>query len=558
MPHLSKAQKSRAAVATFKTLTDALVLQGLYRPSDTAGKKLLEALRQLSPEIYGSMNDPRVVELKGLEYVIDRMPRGIERCLKVVLTAQDDFHQTSFEKRIPLKRRRLSYAVSEDEMCFIITRGASEVYDILTHIVFLKNEAEKIKQQILTQQGELCGEWLKLKEVVELGRELDDVELDKALWNLSKILGRSYKETRETYAYLEESRTSLRSNSGLFAIIYGIGNSILEEDGSLDHCFEVHFTPSLNDMIGHHGYAIDWALHVKKALASAQLLQRPIHIISANMHSFRNLLYGSGYLKSQGRIVPENIYEMVREIRNESEGIKKYASKYGFLFLKDISGSNIDVNIIDTSLIEVNHPSLPFAVAKENAPVLLVMDYAFGTQAFKIMDELLGQQEEIDNIVFDVESISIMGKAGILGGQKGDIMLATAHVLEGTPNNYIVQNDLTKADFEENIDDPQVFTGPMLTVLGTSLQNSDLLKRFWESDWRAVGLEMEGGHYQRAISAAIIQGRIPADLKIRYAYYASDNPLVSGQTLASGPMGEDGIVPTYLITKTILRKIFTA
>ena len=66
---------------------------------------------------------------------------------------------------------------------------------------------------------------------------------------------------------------------------------------------------------------------------------------------------------------------------------------------------------------------------------------------------------------------------------------------------------------------------------------------------------MEGGHYQRAINAAIIRGHITGEVKTRYAYYASDNPLLSGQTLASGPMGEEGIVPTYLITKVILQKI---
>jgi len=66
---------------------------------------------------------------------------------------------------------------------------------------------------------------------------------------------------------------------------------------------------------------------------------------------------------------------------------------------------------------------------------------------------------------------------------------------------------------------------------------------------------MEGGHYQRAINGAIIQGHIPANIQTRYAYYGSDNPLISGQTLASGPMGDEGIVPTYMISKVILEKI---
>jgi len=82
-----------------------------------------------------------------------------------------------------------------------------------------------------------------------------------------------------------------------------------------------------------------------------------------------------------------------------------------------------------------------------------------------------------------------------------------------------------------------------------------VLEKFQTTSWKAVGLEMEGGHYQRAINAAIIRGHISADVKVRYAYYASDNPLLSGQTLASGSMGKEGVRPTYMITKIILEKI---
>jgi hypothetical protein len=124
--------------------------------------------------------------------------------------------------------------------------------------------------------------------------------------------------------------------------------------------------------------------------------------------------------------------------------------------------------------------------------------------------------------------------------------------MEGTPHNYLVDNDLVKKDFDDSVD---VYVGPIVTVLGTSLQNRDVLEKFQTSSWRAIGLEMEGGHYQRAISAAIIRGHIPSDIKLRYAYYASDNPLVSGQTLASGSMGDEGIRPTYMITKIIIEKI---
>lgn len=557
MQELSKSQKARIAIRTFKILADSFTLQGSYKPSGKVGEKLAEALKQLSPEIYGSMTDSRISELKGLEYVIDRMPKGIEQCTRLILTAQEDFQNTSFAKIVPLKRRRVSYAVSDRELCFVITTGKSEIYDILTHITFLNIEAQKIYQQACNRVEGVSFEWAELERIVTLGQELQGEELEQAIWNLSIILGRTYKETRETYEYLEKNRRECDANSGLFAIIYGIGKRIMAEQSSKKNELTVYFTPSLHEMIDHQKYASLWAKKLKDTLRSLDLHHRPIHVVSANMHSMRNLLYGPGALAGANLAVPDDLFLMVRELREMEEVIAGYARAHGFIFQEDQSGSTIDVNIIDLGRIDPQHlhPSLRINAGfiRENQPVIIVIDYAFGTQAFDIMDELL-TPERVDGgeESLQIQSISIMGKAGVLPGKKGDIMLATAHVIEGSADNYIVDNDLRVEDFG---DFASVFAGPMVTVLGTSLQNRDVLERFHTSAWRAVGLEMEGGHYQRAINGAIIQGHIPANMKTRYAYYASDNPLISGQTLAAGPMGDDGIVPTYLISKVILEKI---
>ncbi len=557
MQELSKSQKARFAIRTFKILADSLTLQGAYKPSGRAGEKMAEALTQLSPEIYGSMTDSRIVELKGLEYVIDRMPRGIEKCSKIILTAQEDFQDTSFEKIVPLKRRRFSYGVSDKEMCFVITTGKSEIYDILTHITFLNIEAQKIYRQVCNRSKRLREEWLDLERVAGIDVPLKGEELDKAIWNLSIILGRTYKETRETYECLEKNRLDSQSNNGLFRIVYSIGRRIIGEQDEGENELTVYFTPSLLEMIDLQKYATLWAENLKNTLCTLQLQDRPVHIISANMHSMRNLLYGPGALSQSGENVPDDLYEMVREVRDREGAVDTYAESHGFTFLEDKSGSNIDVNIIDLTSIAASdiHPAMRLDVQfmQENKPVLIVFDYAFGTQAFDIMDELLEPfQQSGEPFFLDIQSIAIMGKAGVLPGKKGDIMIATAHVMEGTADSYIVNNDLCPTDFDNGLD---VYIGPMLTVLGTSLQNRDVLERFHSSSWKAIGLEMEGGHYQRAISGAIIQGRISPEMKTRYAYYASDNPLLSGQTLASGPMGEEGIMPTYMISKIILEKI---
>jgi hypothetical protein len=53
----------------------------------------------------------------------------------------------------------------------------------------------------------------------------------------------------------------------------------------------------------------------------------------------------------------------------------------------------------------------------------------------------------------------------------------------------------------------------------------------------------------------LFYGRINKDVKVRYAYYASDNPLETGSTLASGGLGTSGVKPTYKITQKLLKQI---
>jgi hypothetical protein len=559
MEELTDAQKARHAIREFKTITDALVLRGFYRLSGKLGKALESCLKNLSPEIYGSMNDPRIVELKGLEYVIDRLPRGIEECTRIILTEEDPFKNTDAEKIDPYKRRRTAYRVSSNELCIVISRGLSEIYDILTHLTFLYSEAQKIHNRMKAESEGLTLEWRSLEKTITAMDAVGTQERDQALWNLSIILGRPYQETRDTFDYLEKGRTEHSSNNGLFSIIYQLGKRIDEEQASTDNAVVVYLTPSLVNIIGHQKYGIQWAKDIKTTLRELKLLDRPLHIISSNLHSVVNLLYGYDALKEQNPSTgtTDNLYDFCHQIRDRGEEIARVGEANGLYALTDCSGTHINCQVIDSALLDgiELHPDIALDLPKalDERPVLLVMDYAFGAQAFELMENIL-RPYTYDNTTrfMNIRSISIMGKAGILKGDTGDIMLATAHVFEGTSDNYIFNNDLMRSDFSQ---DMNVYVGPMVTVLGTSLQNRDMLEKF-QSDWKTVGLEMEGGHYQRAISAAIIKGNISEKVNLRYAYYASDNPLVTGNTLAAGAMGKEGVKPTYMITKAILEKIF--
>lgn len=554
-----RAQESRAAIERLYITMRHLFNRGSYKPFGVSGKSLREALLTLSPEIYGSMADEERVEMDGLFYVMDRLPKGIEECRFIRLISKEGYADSNFEVIIPPKRRRNCYRIDEQQMYVEMTRGRSDIYDILTHLTFLYIESSKILKNSMDAKGKLRRDWYKLEEIVHKEATGEDFNVEIAYTYLSHILGRTFEETEAACKKFAASK----ANNGLFHVTYWLGKIAIEEykEGK-DR--EIIFSSTLRDRVGHHIYGERWANKIKSYFIDNQWLARPVHIISANMHSVINVLYARQALQKNHQ--EYSIYELATLISDPDndplrQKLKNYALKNGMYQIDDPKVTNISVQIIDTEKIDFSMSEKEFWVGQpwleKEKPILLVMDYPFGEQGYELMDELLKPFDDEQDLTLNVKSISIMGKAGILEGKKGDIMIPNAHVFEGTADNYPFENDLQREDFEGhglNVYDD----GPMITVLGTSLQNRDVLQYFLRSSWRAIGLEMEGAHLQKAIqSAAKVRKSIREDVTLRYAYYASDNPLVTGHTLASGSLGKEGIKPTYLITLNILRKILS-
>ena len=550
----TRAQESTNAIEKLYISMRHLFSRGFYKPMGVSGETLRKSLLLLRPEIYGSIAEERV-ELDGLVYIIERLPEGIEECQFINLTADEGYRNSHFEAIIPEKRRRNCYRIDKDQMNIEITRGRSEIYDILTHLTFLFIESHKIKDKVLINDGEDCiREWKNLEEIVINNKTITQEQREITFVHLSNILGRTYKEVSSVHKTF-----STNNNPDKFLqLIYWLGHLAIKE--VLDNKKRVvTFSSVLNEEIGHHIYGEIWANNIKRTLQENNLLDRPIHIISANMHSVLNSIYAHNALPKEAKNAKGfDLYEILSSDNSKplQKAVKNYASKNGLIYLKDTSGTNINVQIIDTD--KINFDNIPFQKQHSNGqkPVIIVMDYAFGEQAYETMDELLKPYKENNKVIhLNVESVSIMGKAGILEGGKGDIMIPSSHIFEGTADNYPFKNELSKKDLEGF--GVGVYDGAMVSVLGTSLQNKDLLKFFHDSTWNVIGLEMEGAHYQKAIqSASKIRGNISENVKVRYAYYASDNPLETGATLASGGLGMTGVTPTYAITQRILEQIF--
>lgn len=551
----TRAQESSHAIERMYITMRHLFSRGFYKPMGVSGATLRQALLSLRPEIYGTIAEEKT-ELEGLLYVIDRLPIGIEQCTHINLTSAEGFGGSHFEVIVPSKRRRNCYRIDFEQMNIEITRGRSEIYDILTHLTFLYIESHKIAHQVLIgEKGKTTRDWQKLEATINSKKSLSKKDREIAVSHTANILGRTFEEIMSVY----DAFATKKQPDHFLHLIYWLGKRAISELLDQDKRI-VTFSPVLRERLGHHIHGEQWANAIKNILLEQKLIDRPIHIISANLHSVMNALYAPKALQNQIKKYPNifSVYEQLSADENTTmrNKIKQLALKEGMIYIEDSSGTNIDVQVIDTSKIDFKHNSF-FSKGKDatNAPVIIVMDYAFGEQAYETIDELLKPfKTDMKSYFLNVDSISVMGKAGILDGSKGDIMIPSAHIFEGTADNYPFKNELTQQDFKGQ--DVVVFEGAMVTVLGTSLQNKELLRFFHESTWDVIGLEMEGVHYQKAIqSASKIRNSISPDVKVRYAYYASDNPLETGSTLASGGLGLTGVRPTYVITHQILKQI---
>ncbi|MDX1629187.1 MAG: hypothetical protein R3345_10845, partial [Fulvivirga sp.] len=297
-----RTRESRAAIERLYITMRHLFIRGSYKPLGVSGRSLIDALLTLRPEIYGTIEDPEKVELDGLLYIMERLPDGIEECRFIKLVAREGFEEAGHDVIIPPKRRRNCFRIDDNRIYIEMTRGRSDIYDILTHLTFLFVEGEKIKYHSLDQKGRVKDDWLKLEEVVQLedkGRKFDQ---KKAAVYLSNFLGRTVKETQEAIAKFKKGK----NKNSLYHIVYWLGKTaIAEHKEGQDK--EITFSAKLREIVGHHIYGEQWANNIKKCIYDNQWAGRPIHIISANMHSFLNSVYGYGALGNKKFTSIENM-----------------------------------------------------------------------------------------------------------------------------------------------------------------------------------------------------------------------------------------------------------
>jgi len=332
----TRAQESSNAIERMYITMRHLFNRGFYKPMGVSGETLREALLLLRPEIYGSIGEEKA-ELEGLLYVIDRLPQGIEECTFINLTSDEGYNNSHFKPIIPQKRRRNCYRIDSEQMNIEITRGRSEIYDILTHLTFIFIESHKISKRVLIdEKGNTTRDWKKLETAVLSKKKLTREDREVAISHTANILGRTFNEIVTVYSQFAIDSQPER----LLHIVYWLGKLAIEEVVN-NNKRTVTFSPVLRERLGHHIHGEIWSNNIKDILNKNGLLERPIHIISANMHSVMNSLFASSALKTYAK--KKSIFEVYeaisqknnQELRNK---VTKEALQNGMIYIPDTSG----------------------------------------------------------------------------------------------------------------------------------------------------------------------------------------------------------------------------
>ena len=347
----NRVQESTAAIERMYVTMRHLFSRGFYKPMGVSGETLRESLLVLRPEIYGTIAESKV-ELSGLTYVLERLPEGIEQCKFINLIADEGYRKSHFKPIIPPKRRRNCYRIDDQQMNIEITRGRSDIYDVLTHLTFLFIESHKIAQHILLDENKISHDWEKVEWAVSKGK-LTQAEREATFIHIGNILGRTFEEILEVH----KSFATTSQPDRFIHIIYWLGKRALNELLN-DDKRTITFSTVLRERLGHHVHGEIWAENIKRLLYSKGLLQRPLHIISANMHSVMNSLFAEKALHNEVEVTSRiELFELLSKSENEAlrKKVKDYAQKNGMVSLDDTSGTNIDVQIFDTAKIDFSN-----------------------------------------------------------------------------------------------------------------------------------------------------------------------------------------------------------
>lgn len=551
-------EATQEAIEWFEVEVRHGVLKGFF---DVA--QLVPAFQRMKPSLHRHCDKNDVIDVDAMLYATARLPEDIHEVREILLqkSVPNNFaQQPGIVSLHSPSRRRAAFKIGPETIIIVVRDEITELLDLMSIVTSYFIEATKIYRL-------LAGRPLleEIRQIAMSGAEVPLERRNRLIARLAFDLG----TTEESLRLLDH-----KWDGELFVRLQYIAEHL--------PTIFIRMHRAFND-INSRGPARKWCQRIADFVSEVSgSEQRPIHIISSNTHSTVNVLSGYARLHQDkvlawGReqstdkgsldLIERHVdtihhtnliyYLMKGYLRTQPEiraAKQAYDESLGITVLPDIFMVGIDCQVIDLTKIDFNlvdpRLNLDIEKLKETRPVIINFDYAFGEQAGTIIEELIMTFQK------RIHSFSIMGKAGTVVGERGGIMIPSYLLQQGRNEIYDFPNGngLNREDFADVIADSRVYTdGPMLTVLGTVLQNNSMLNEYYEK-WHILGLEMEGIPYVRKLHQCNKLGYLRDDIMVNVAYYASDAPLIPGETL-SRELSFAGVDATYGINLVILNKL---
>ena len=511
---------------------------------------LLPLYRALQPALHPGVDEPYRIDIGALQYAVRRLPDNVTRTFAFLLADEIPPALAGSEASFPpvrtAARRRDIREVLPGKNLVLLRTGNSDLIDLVTSLCLYAVEARKIRERVIRDES--------LPAVDRFLRE--------------HAAGADVEAARE---FLNTLAFSSREVDALVGLWPEDPVRRISEITRHREMFSIDVRRQQRNYHARRGEL--WTGEV--ARVTAELLgvdpvdldpERGVHIISSNTHSVSNCL-NPWYRDNGARVLEwarrvghpavqdpwvrdqDLVYSLARDYFADTAGSRDTAADVargaGHHSLSETVGTGIQVQLIDLARLagtEIDphlhqlHPGSPAA-----DDLIVNIDYAFGEQAEYVIRNLLTLYGE------NIRSVSFLGKAGALAGNRGDILAPTAFIEQHSDLFQPIPAQHGPEGFP-------VHHGPMLTVDGTLLQNRQMLS-FYRQIWNVVGIEMEGTHYYREILESRQLGVIRPDVVFRFLYYVSDLPLQTSSTLAAPLRAHEGVPPLYAITRHILNQI---
>jgi CRP-like cAMP-binding protein len=487
------------------------------------------------------------IDFGSLEYAMNRLPEEITRMTSFFLTeVLPDMYQLTQDRlqlRTQRSRKRKFLEVLPGKCLVLLRDLETDVVDIVTKLCIYSVEMRKLRRQIE-----------------------DNLYADKiAHWVMSD-------GTREAADRIVSNLPFSQEESRQLKKLFG--------DNLLRHLYEILAQHTDMMLYFERGVALhydtttweQWSRHVRKKIdfvLGDDVVDPDFHIIISNTHAVVNCL--SGWLhehRNEAITWGEHaLPQMLDGIEDPSDRLyiaarywlsndpklaaerRKHDLTHGIHYIKDDSFAGIDACIVDVNQLAVQIDPHLSRSNQSKRKIILNIDYAYGQQAINIIHSLLLMLRG------RIASISVVGKSGSLVGKRGDVLIPSRMILQTNHEFYpLNNNDLTEETFREVGFKRNIHTGSMLTVLGTVMQNNQML-RFYHLFWNVIGMEMEGSFYLREVLRGMMERLVQHDIPLRFAYYTSDTPLNPDQSLVVKMTPAEGGPAVYAITRAILRHI---